>query len=468
MLLSGTDNHLAGLGTMAEEMKDNQRGKPGYEGYLNKRVVSLPEVMTDGGYHTYMAGKWHLGSKPSQYPSARGFERTFTLLYGGASHWADMAGLGNIISPAYYTMDGKKLDKLPADFYSTRSYSDFMMDAIRENHGDGKPFLAYLAFTAPHDPLHVPEPWLSKYRGRYDDGYEKLKVKRAASAKRLGLVPEDASVPGRHPLIKPWDSLDDESKAREARGMEVYAGMVDNLDYHYGRVVKFLKDIGEYDNTVIIFMSDNGANPNYSGDYWFNATPDGKKWLASWDNSTENIGRPNSAYAYGIGWASGSGGPLDRFKMTVGEGGIRSAMLVAGPGIPGGRKSDAFTYVTDIMATILDMAGLKHPATFHGRKVEALRGKSIAPLLLASQAKIHDDKAYIGGEMFGDKWMRQGDYKAAWVRKPWGPAEWQLHNVKKDPGETDNLADAKPKLLEELTNAWESYAKDVGVVLPEE
>ncbi|MBW2415672.1 MAG: sulfatase-like hydrolase/transferase, partial [Deltaproteobacteria bacterium] len=193
MLLSGTDNHIAGLGNMGETIAPEQRGKPGYEGYLNERVVSLAEALRAGGYHTYMAGKWHLGHEPDQYPHARGFERSFSMLFGGASFWSDMVGvLAGFQEVAEYVLDDEKLDALPADFYATRSYTDFLIDAIRQDRGDGKPFLAYLAFTTPHDPLHVPEPWRSMYRGDYGKGYEVLKAERVARAKQLELVPEDA------------------------------------------------------------------------------------------------------------------------------------------------------------------------------------------------------------------------------------------------------------------------------------
>ena len=463
MLLSGTDNHLAGLGNMDELLTPKQKGKPGYEGHLNDRVVSLPEVLRAGGYHTYMAGKWHLGHEPESYPHARGFERTFSLLYGGASHWSDMAGLIERQTPAHYTLDGKKVEELPADFFSSRSYADFLMDAIRENRSDGKPFLAYLAFTAPHDPLHVPEPWLSKYRGRYSGGYETLKAERLSAAKRLGLVSDGVPTPSRHPMIKPWDSLSDDEKTYEARGMEVYAGMVENMDYHFGRVVTFLRDIGEFENTVILFCSDNGANPWVTEDYPGNR---GSKWLEQFDDSIGNLGNPGSAYAYGMGWASACAGPLQRFKMTVSEGGIRSPLLIAGPGVQGGRMSNAFSYVTDIMPTLLDLAGIKHPREFKGTKVEPMRGKSMARVLSGSGNRLHEADAYIGGEMGGGKWMRQGSYKAVSVAKPYGTGEWNLFDLENDPGETKDLSKEKPELLSRLKSAWEKYAGEVGVVMP--
>ena len=335
MLMSGTDNHIAGLGNMSELMTPEQKGKPGYEGHLNDRVVSLAEILYDGGYHTYMSGKWHLGDEPEYLPHARGFERSFSMLQGGASHWNDMIGLQAATQPiAKYSMNGEEIHELPDDFYSSRSYADFLIDAIRENRGDRKPFLAYFAPTAAHDPIHVPEPWLSKYEGQYDDGYEVLKSKRITGAKQLGLVPPNAPAPELHPKTKPWNSLSKEEKALESKTMEAYAGMIENMDYHIGRVINFLKDIGEYDNTIIIFTSDNGPNPWYSEEYPGNA---GSKWMKQFDNSLENIGRINSFVGIGIGWACASAGPLDYFKLTVGEGGIRTPLIIAGPGVKGAR-----------------------------------------------------------------------------------------------------------------------------------
>ena len=468
MLLSGTDNHVAGLGNMGEMLAPEQRGKPGYEGHLNDRVVSLAEVLQAGGYHTYMAGKWHLGHDPESYPHARGFDKSFSMLFGGASYWSDMFGMLAVHEEvAEYVLDDNKLEELPKDFYATRSYTDFLIDSIRENRDDGKPFFAYLAFTAPHDPLHVPEPWLSKYRGTYDDGYEALKARRAAAAKENGLIPDSAPMPERYhselyEWVTAWDSLTKEQQALESRAMEVYAGMVNNMDYHFGRVVKFLKDIGEYDNTIVIFLSDNGPNPWYSEDYPGNS---GSKWFAQFDNSIDNLGHPMSHYAYGMGWGSASAGPLDLFKMTVAEGGIRSPLLVAGPGVKGGRQIDAFAYVWDVMPTVLDLAGIPHPDKYQGREVESMRGKSLQGLLTGSVEAVYGADEFVGGEMQNGKWMRQGDFKAVSVAPPYGTGTWHLYNLANDPGETRDLAKEEPETLKKLQAAWERYAEDVGVVL---
>jgi arylsulfatase len=240
--------------------------------------------------------------------------------------------------------------------------------------------------------------------------------------------------------------------------------MLDAMDYHYGRVVDFLKDIDEFENTVIIFISDNGANAWYSEEYPGADTPE---FRDQFDLSTENIGNPGSNYAYGIGFASSSGGPLNKFKMTVGEGGIRVPLLISGPGIRAGYQSEAFAYVWDILPTILEMAGVEYPTEFNDRKVEAPRGRSMMGLLDGSRKAIYGDEEFVGGEMGGGKWMRQGDFKAVMVPMPYGTGAWKLFNVVEDPGEANDLSQAMPEKLETLKAAWDQYAADVGVILAE-
>jgi len=461
MLMSGNDNHVAGLGTMSEMLVANQVGQPGYEGHLNGRVASMAEVLQGVGYHTYMSGKWHLGHDEGELPFDRGFEATFTMLVGGASHWDDMLGILPEDHPARYAANGKHIDRLPADFYSSRSYVDILINQIRTNHGDGQPFLAYLAFTAPHDPVHVPEPWLSKYSGRYDEGYDVLKDRRWKAAKELGRVPSGATMPARQNVVKPWDELSDDEKATESRGMEVYAGMIEAMDYNYGRVIDYLGDIGELENTVIVFLSDNGSNPFYSSDYPDASDPG---FVNLFDHSLENLGRPGSNYAYGPGFAGASSGPLDWFKLTVGEGGIRVPLIMAGPGIPEGQTTDAFAYVWDVLPTLLDVTGTEYPATFNGHTVEQPRGRSMMPLISGSVQELYGPNEFVGGEMGEGKWMRQGSFKAVLVPPPYGDSKWHLFNIDEDPGETNDLSSDMPDLLGTLISAWDQYAADVGVV----
>ena len=463
MLMTGTDNHIAGLGTMSELLTDELRKNPGYEGHLNDRVVTLAEVLRDGGYHTYMSGKWHLGEEPEHFPAARGFDQSFSMLYGGASYWNDMTGILAVDQEvAKYVKDGLELKSLPEDFYATRNYTDTLMDMIRSNRGDGKPFFAYLAFTAVHDPLHVPEPWLSRYKGEYDNGFAALKARRAEGAKRAGVFPTNAKAAMLHPMARAWDSFSDEEKAFQSKAMEVYAGMVGNMDYHIGRMINFLKDIGEHENTVIIFFSDNGSNPTRNEEY--SPGEAGERFLSQFDNSSNSLGGPSSHYAYGPGWGSACSGPLNHFKSTPGEGGIRSPMIIVGPGVKGQRQVDAFAYVTDIMPTMLEMAKLKHPKDYRGREVAPMRGRSIAGVLSGDVKEVYSSGEPVSGEMAGGKWLRLDDYKAVMVPPPYGQGEWQLFNLSKDPGETDDLSKKQPGKMEELESAWKQYADDVGVV----
>jgi arylsulfatase len=226
-------------------------------------------------------------------------------------------------------------------------------------------------------------------------------------------------------------------------------------------VIDYLKDIDEFENTIIIFTSDNGPNPWTSEEYPGNS---GTEWFAQFDNDIENIGRPGSFVGYGIGWASAGAGPLDYFKLTVGEGGIRTPLIITGPGVQGARQVDSFAYVTDVMPTILELAEVEHPESYRGRPVERMRGRSLASVTSGAEEDTYAKDALIGGEMINGKWMRQGNYKAVSVAAPFGPGEWRLYNVADDPGETRNLANEQPELLKRLQAAWERYSEDVGVI----
>lgn len=258
------------------------------------------------------------------------------------------------------------------------------------------------------------------------------------------------------PIVTPWDELSTEQQAIESRAMEIYAGMLTNMDYHFGRMLDFLTDIGEIDNTLIIFLSDNGANPWYSQDYPEATNPD---FVAQFDNSLENIGHPGSNVAYGPGWAGASSGPLDRFKMTVGEGGTRVPLILAGPGIPAGERTDAFAYVWDILPTVMDLTGASYPAD-----KEQPRGRSMIPLITGETEALYSEDEMIGGEMGEGKWMRQGAFKAVTIPAPYGDGNWRLFNVETDPGEAKDLSAEMPELLSELQAAYDAYAEEVGVI----
>ena len=466
-LLSGMDPHKAGLGTMAEVMSPNQEGRPGYEGYLNTRVVTVAEVLRTAGYHTYMAGKWHLGAKePAMYPHARGFEETFAMLAGGASHWADNRPL--IPGKAsQYTRNGNIIQDLSPDFYSTKTYTDRMIGFIDEHKKDKKPFLGYLAYTAPHNPLHAPKTYIDKYKGRYDDGWDMLRENRLRKLKSMGLVPVSMVDRPREEWIQAWNQLTDEQRKNRARDMEIYAAMIDYMDESIGRLFGYLKSIDEYDNTVIIFFSDNGASKTTIEDY-AGIGGDMDDFIKGFDNRFDNRGLAGSYTSIGPGWAFAANSPFRLMKGYLAQGGIQVPCIMKLPGkMPnGGSRVDAFTYVIDIMPTVLAVAGIQHKGEHQGKAVLPMQGRSLKPLLIdASEAPFEERPQ--GFELYGMRMFRKGEWKALKLPKPYGSERWELYNLLEDPAETHDLAESKPAAINALAASWERYAKENGVVEPD-
>ncbi len=257
MLLSGVDTHLNGLGNMSEMTAPNQKGVPGYEGYLNQQVATLPELLKSAGYQTYMVGKWHMGKQPDKIPRARGFDRDFTLLDGGGSYW-DMTNLTARTPNSLFTEDGRYLRELPKDYYATRTYTDKMIEFIDDGRASGKPFFAYVSHQAPHDPYHLPRKWRDNHVGEYDMGWDVTRKKRLGRQVELGIVPEGTPLAERLWFMPMALDLAPAARAGMGRKMELYAGMMENFDFHVGRLVQHLKEIGEYENTIFLVFGDNG------------------------------------------------------------------------------------------------------------------------------------------------------------------------------------------------------------------
>ncbi len=461
VLMSGVDNHRAGLGTMGEVKTPEMDGHPGYAGYLNFEVAALPEVLKAGGYHTYVAGKWHLGHSEETSPHARGFEETFSLVPGGGSHWSDLKPL----SPPQtmmYRRNGKVVETLPEDFYSTRYYTDVLLQWIERDHEDGKPFFAYLSYTAPHDPLHAPREYIDKYKGKYDEGWDVLSEVRLQRLKDLGIINQDVKPFPRLASVKAWDEMSAEERRKAARDMEVYAAMIDYMDEQIKRVFDYLKDIGEYDNTMIIFFSDNGANGALPTAY----PGQTDEYLNSFDNSLENRGLPNSFIETGPGWAQASMSPSRMFKAFTAEGGIRSPFLVKTPGrlTKAGTMNHSFFHVRDIMPTILDLADVALSEEFEGRKIRPMQGRSVLGLLEGKVESPYEEASQVGYELFGLKAFFAGDWKILWMPQPFGPGEWELFNLKQDPAELTDLGTQHPEKLKGMVARWEQYKKDNGVL----
>lgn len=488
MLLSGTDNHIAGLGQMefwgrGRDPPVPWAGRPGYEGYLNFRVAALPEVLRDAGYYTCMSGKWHLGLQPEQGPHARGFERSFALLPGGASHYAHdpRRADGSLVFAHWaslYAEDGRRVDaasEFPAEYYSSDYYATRLVEFLKEREEDpGKkerPFFAYLPFTAPHWPLQAPRENVDRYKGVYDDGPDRLREKRLARQKELGLLPDDVEA---HPVVaetKEWDDMSADEKVWSARTMEVYAGMVDRMDENIGRVFQQLKDAGEWDNTFVVFMSDNGAEGAVLEAIPMTGEVIKKTIDKEYNNDLENLGNRDSFIWYGPRWAQAATAPSRMHKGYVTEGGIRCPAVVHYPGFgkvggASGEISRAFATVMDIMPTILDLAGVPLPGpTFKGREVVPIKGKSWAPFLRREVEQVHGEDTVVGWELFFHQAVRRGKWKAVFIPKPKGPERWQLYNIDEDMGEIHDLAEKEPAVLDELVKYWLAYVSEFGVFL---
>ncbi|OBJ49267.1 arylsulfatase [Mycobacterium sp. 1423905.2] len=468
MLLTGTDHHIAGIGTMLEVAVPGFQGAPGYEGYLNDRVVALPELLRDAGYLTLMSGKWHLGATIETSPWARGFERSFALLPAGASHYGGAAAAGFSPVPTLYTEDDRFVS-VGEDFYSSDFYTDTLLRYLHDRPADDdRPFFAYLPFQAPHWPLQAPEESIAAYRGRYDDGPDALRDERLAALKRLGLCPADVEA---HPVVADgapeWEDMTPSERAKSARSMEVYAAMVDRMDWNIGRVIEYLTQTGELANTVVIFLSDNGAEGAIVEAMPLRGAQIAAQIEKHCDNSLDNLGGPTSYIWYGPRWAQAATAPSRLHKAFTTEGGIRVVGFVTWPGFQRqGEIGTAFTTVMDIAPTLLDLAGVAHPGTtYRGREVAAMRGRSLVGYLSGSVADVHSQATGTGWELFGRRAIRQGDWKALYLPAPYGSAAWQLYDLSTDPGEIHDQAAARPDKLIELVGLWDRYVEENGVIL---
>jgi arylsulfatase len=470
MLLSGVDTHLNGLGNMSEFTAPNQMGVDGYEGNLNDRVVTLPQLLKDAGYHTYMVGKWHLGKEPTQIPAARGFERDFTLLDGMGSYWDDW-NFSAANPKSLYTEDGRYLRRLPKNFYATRTYTDKLISWIDAGRGDGKPFFAYVAHQAPHEPYHLPKEWRNRHVGEYDKGWDALRQERLKRQLEMGIVPPGTQLAERMWFVPDSTLLAPAARAVMGKKMEIYAGLVENLDHHVGRLIDHLKKIGEYDNTIFIVFGDNGAEGNDLYDM-IAGSPGSRDYLFAamhWSQNNPNAwGDPGSWLAYGPAWAQVSMTPFSQYKAWMGEGGIRNALIVSGPVVkrPAGSVNRGLMHVTDIMPTLLEIAGATYPKTRGGQASLPLMGKSWGPVLAGAAESVRTDQDYLAWEVFGNRAVRQGSWKLRWEWRPFGKGDWELFDLAADSGELKDLAADHPDKLKAMVALWDDYVRTSNVVLP--
>lgn len=460
MLYSGTDHHLVGLGSMAERTSPEQQGKPGYEGFLNQHALSFSDLLHDSGYHTYIAGKWHMGLTEETSPKAWGFESSFILGNGAASHFApDAARLTAADQGVVYRENGIETT-VPPDFFSSEFYTNKLIQYLEQNRGDGKPFLALATYTAPHWPLQVPEAFIDRYKGKYDVGYEEIRKRRIARQKSLGIIPWDFKPHQPFPSTPEnpaWEDLTPEQKKFEARRMEIYAALVEHLDFNIGKLITYLKRTHQYDDTFIFFQSDNGAE----GGSGF-ATTDTN------DNSYENLGRRYSNVAYGLRWGEVSAAPFRPWKAYTAEGGVRVPAIARLPKQQLARAPFAgFTHVSDLSPTFLELARAANPGTsYKGRDVYPITGKSILPRLENRAWGVHAWGEVFADELFGRRYVRRDNWKLLYIEPPYGSGAWALYDLAKDPAESRDVSAEQPAILAELRTQWDLYAARVGVVVP--
>jgi arylsulfatase len=346
------------------------------------------------------------------------------------------------------TRNGKRIKDLPDDYFSSKNFTDFLIREIETGKADGRPFFAYLSLQVPHVPLQLPDDWIDRYTGRYSDGYDRLRSQRLARQKEIGIVSDDVAGAPRNPRVPAWDSLTADEQRRSARRMEIYAGIVENMDYHIGRILEFLRQTGELDNTLIIFMSDNGAaaedTATFVGDV---LGPDARIWFDNtFDNRYENYGRRGSWIGYGPAWAQVSSVPFRLFKATLAEGGVRVPLFISGPGVrKNGEIDPALLHVTDLTQAITAVAG--------GQRMEALQGR------LESRS--------LGMELFGQRALISGRWKLLDLPRNEEPGDWSLYDLISDPAEQFDLAPVRQPLVRHLAEQWERYARENKVILPE-
>ena len=456
LLMSGTGNHEAGLGTQVG-FKSAFGGQRGYERYLTDRVVTLPEILRERGYHTYIAGKWDLGGPQRVEPAERGFEKSMVGVEGAGGHYQAINPKFRSSGNARYRRNGEAIAEQDEPTYSTTLYTDALISFFEEDKASDKAFFALYAPTAPHWPLHYPPAMRDTYAGAYSDGYEVLREQRIKAATAAGVLPEGADLDGYESKATAWQLLSDEDKAINSRLMEIYAAMTTHLDAEVGRLLDKLRDIGALDNTLVMFINDNGALGGPIFRVPANISAD-----KNVDNSLENLGAGNSWARMGQGWAEAANAPFRGGKGSVYEGGVRVAAFVYW-GDANHTESINRQYLNnmDVMPTLLELAGMTHPAPrFDNRDVLPMRGKSFAGILRGNNSSVHEPSEVIALSSTGLHFMFRGNLK---LLKEVG-SDWELYDLAADPYERHNLSGTQPELLQELLAEFEIQAAKSNIL----
>ncbi len=446
-LLTGLYQHQAGVGDMM-----NTRPQSAYQGYLNKSCVTIAEALKPAGYNTFIAGKWHVGQAPEHWPLKRGFDRYYGLIDGAASYFGLYPYRPN--QNLTIALDDKPVtpDK---DYYSTNAYTDYAIKFIEESESSGKPFFLYLAYQAPHWPLHALPEDIARYRGKYEAGWDKLREARFKKMKGLGILDKNTVLSPRDKQVSDWESLNADEKERWEEKMEVYAAMIDRMDQNIGKLRNRLKELGEDQNTVIMFLSDNGgSNESIRGNGFLPEIIEAAQKPAS---------DPTSFTSYGFAGANLSNTPFRLFKHWEYEGGTATPFIAWGPSvIMKGNVSSQPAHIIDLMSTCLDLAGVKYPKTYKGNTIKPIEGLSLVPLFKGREWKGHEALYF---EHEGNKAVRQGDWK---IVSGFPENKWRLYNLKADRSELVDLSDKHKPKVKELVFLYDSWAKRAEVIPFEE
>ena len=448
-LLTGLNAHMAGIGQMSEDpyTEQNDRwnwGTDGYRGYLNRNCVTFAEVLKEAGYHTYMTGKWHVGMHGDEKrPLARGFEKYYGILSGASSYFYP-SGLRHL---TYMNEDVPAPDS--TKYYTTDAFTDYAIQFIDEQK-DNKPFLLYLAYNAPHWPLHAKKEDIQKFVGKYMQGWDEVRKKRLMRQIELGVFEDSVGLSARDNRVRPWSMVDAEQKVRSDYRMAVYAAQVYALDYNIGKLIDYLDKNGKLDNTLILFLSDNGACAEVYEE--FGSKPDSYINRASFGGSV----------SYGIGWANASNTPFFEYKVKTFEGGISTPLIVHWPAkmeVEKGSFNRTTAHLMDIIPTLLDAAGAEYPKTFHnGNKIFPIEGFSLLNCLNGEPLPKHE---YIFWEHQGYCAVRYGRWK---VVKQLEDEKWKLFDIDKDRMESKDLAAENQELVKQLNEKWYEWANSHRVL----
>jgi arylsulfatase len=439
-LLTGLYPHQAGVGHLTRDM-----GEPGYRGYLNDRCVTVGEALQESGYRTAMAGKWHVGYKErSQWPTERGFDRFY-----GEHRYVD-----DYFKPTHQLyLNGEAVEPEGEDWYSTDAYTDYGLQFIEEAQADDQPFFLYMAYNAPHFPLQAFQEDVAKYRGAYGKRWADIRRQRHQRQIDIGLVDERWTLPEPSLLdpetsdVEDWLAVEDDSKRMWDLKMAAYAAQVDRMDQNIGRLLGHLEKTGALDNTLVLFLSDNGGCA--------------EDWINSQNPEGVMPGERTCKLAYGPPWANVSDTPFRYYKRWNHEGGIATPLIARWPGeVPAGEMREAMGHVIDILPTCLDAAGAPYPSTYDGRDVQPVEGRSLLPVMRGHQSSVHD---VLYWEHEGNRAVRHGDWKLV-SRSRFTPRNWELYHMDEDRTETNDQAGQRPDLAQSLAHDYRRWAERAGVI----